>query len=172
MGSGPSTLPGMSAPNGTVPRFGNAPAGTPLGNMQLRNGVNFNTSPGGAVNGSFNNPGMGSGNLGGANTGGVGNGGGSVVGGFQSGGFQGFQNGAFEMGGFNRGNSNAGASYPSPTVYGTTGPNFFPNNYAPGSYNAVYGNNPAPNVSGGYNPAPAIGNEQSAAEGRFQYGWW
>ncbi len=94
---------------------------------------------------------------------------GSVAGGFQSGGVQEFQNGAFSVGGLNSGTG----AYPAPTYYGTTGPNYFPNNnYVPGSNNAIYGVNPAPQVAGGYNLAPPIGLEQSAAEGHFQYGWW
>ncbi len=142
-------------------RFGSAPYGTPLGNLQLQTQGNPTYGPSGVNNGgngsygAFNN-----GSLNGPTIGGV-NGAGNVIGGYQSGGVEHFQNGAVVSGGFTRG-PGVGGNYPMPTAYGTALPSY---GAVPGLNQAIYGSNtPSINLqpnyynaqpnaySNGYNP--------------------
>ena len=171
-------------------RFGNAPLGTPLGNLQYQTQGNpthgpssYNSAygsigpsgPQGFQNGAFE--------IGGFNRG-RGTSGGAYLGpayygnyppiyygldnyapgsdGVPGGGFQEFQEGTFENDGFNqRVATSAGMSSP-PINYGNFAPgNYGTNNYVPGSYGVHYGYDLPPHV-----------NEPSGAQGRFQYDWW
>jgi hypothetical protein len=143
---GSPTIGGYGA-GGMGTRFGNAEAGTPLGNLQLQTGGNPTYGPSGVNNGGNGSYGsMYNGSLNGPTIGGV-NGAGNVVGGFQSGGVQHFQNGAIEVGGFQRG-AGVGGNYPMPTVYGTQLPSY---GQVPGLNQAIYGSNtPSINLQPNY----------------------
>jgi hypothetical protein len=140
---GSPTIGGYGA-GGMGTRFGNAEAGTPLGNLQLQTGGNPTYGPSGVNNGGNGSYGsMYNGSLNGPTIGGV-NGAGNVVGGFQSGGVQHFQNGAYEVGGSLHGTG----SYPSPTTYGTQLPSY---GQVPGLNQAIYGSNtPSINLQPNY----------------------
>jgi hypothetical protein len=155
--------------SGSLLKFGNAPLGSPLGNQQLNNLGNMNGNN--AVSGSL-----------GRNT------------------FQGFQYGASPIATFNNGPASATlyGLYGGASSQGLAGQNYFPNNSGvmnnnnsttgnnnnypynnatsnnnmSGSEGTIYGFNSAPYVTTGYAPAPLLATEQSAAQGRFEYGWW
>jgi len=140
--------PAMGAYGGAMgARFGTAPDGTPLGNLQLQTGGNPTYGPSGVNNGgngSYGAPYNGS--LNGPTIGGV-NGAGNVLGGYQSGGVEHFQNGAVVIGGFQRG-AGVGGNYPMPTVYGTQLPSY---SQVPGMNQAIYGSNtPSINLQPNY----------------------
>ena len=83
-------------------RFGSAPYGTPLGNLQLQTQGNPTYGPSGVMNGGNGSYGViNNGSLNGPTIGGV-NGAGNVLGGYQSGGVEHFQNGAVQIGGFHQ----------------------------------------------------------------------
>jgi hypothetical protein len=133
---------------------------------------------GSITKGIYGSPGTFSPSIGGVN------GSGAVVAGSLNSVVRGFQNGGFGNSDFNGGM----ASRPSPPSMsiGKTVPRFVPGsypvantenlpantNYTPGSTDAVYNYNSAPNGLGGYSSAPPIGDAQSAPDGRFEYAWW
>jgi hypothetical protein len=176
----PATVPGMANQNGMGMQSGNPPIGSPLGNPQMQTQGNPNYR-------SLQSPGSMSPAIGGVN------GKGAVVGGFQNQntGFQGFRNGSPGTDGINNGGLPGGTANQEATPsFGVTGPNYFPNANAYNNNNnnnnnnannngsvptndaGMYGYNTTANNAGGYNAAPSIRLEQSAAEGHFQYGWW
>jgi hypothetical protein len=140
-------------------------------------GVNGNGAVvGGPLNrGAYGSPGSFSPSIGGVN------GRGAMVGGSLNSGAGRSPTGGFGGGEFNGGR---GSGLSRPVPIGITGPNFFPggstfantenaytNNYALGTTDN-YNYNSAPNGLGGYSSAPSMGDDQSAAEGRFEYPWW
>ena len=112
----PNAVGGALGSYGTATRFGEAPAGTPLGNLQIEYHGNPNLGSSGAYLSPWNGvP--------------------SSISGYPSDGFRGFQSGGFEIGGFNRGYGASGAGNYG-TNYGSYAPNNI-NNYTQPSYGTL-----------------------------------
>ena len=117
----PNAVGGAPGAYGTATRFGNAPAGTPLGDIQIEYHGNPTLGPSGSYLSAWN--GVPSSISGYPNSG------------YLNGESRGFQSGGFEIGGFNRGFASPGAGYYGPN-YGTYAPNNI-NNYTQPSYGTL-----------------------------------
>jgi hypothetical protein len=111
----PNAVGGAPGAYGTATRFGNAPAGTPLGDLQIQSGGNPNYETSGPYLSPWNGvP--------------------SSISGYESNGFRGSQGGGLDIGGF-RGYASPGTGYYG-TNYGGYAPNNI-NNYSQPSFGTL-----------------------------------